>query len=85
MGENDVPREWSSNSQTTQIDMYCNPKTSGRYLCIFGTCQLTFVGGAVDMKTRIFLNALPIGTARFCAFFTTYVSVSRGRGGVGWG
>ena len=47
--------------------------------------QGIFVGGAVDLKTHIFLDALPIGTARFCAFLTTYISVSRGWGEVGWG
>jgi hypothetical protein len=48
-------------------------------------CNIIFVGGAVDLKTRIFLDALPKGTARFCAFLTTYISVSRGWGELGWG
>ena len=34
------------------------------------------------LKTRVFLNANPIGTACLRAVFPTYVSVS---GGVGWG
>ena len=42
-----------------------------------------FVGGSVRMKTRIFLNAIPVGTAYCCAVFTPYVSVSAS-GGVGW-
>ena len=45
--------------------------------------QGIFVGGAVDLKTHIFLDALPIGTARFCAFLPR-TSVFRGVG-VGWG
>ena len=44
-----------------------------------------FVGSSVGLKTRTFLEELLIGTARFCASFTTYLRVSWGWGGVGWG
>ena len=44
-----------------------------------------FVGSSVGLKTRTFSEELLIGTARFCASFTTYVRVSWGWGGVGWG
>ena len=49
---------------------------------LFFLLFLSFVLGSVGLKTRTLLDALPIGTACFCAFFTTYIGVSRG---LGWG
>ena len=45
-----------------------------------------FVGGSVGPKTRTFLDALPIGTARLCAFLprtSVFRGVGVGRVGVG--